>query len=183
MPDENLSPESQEEESVGISGEEEESSARRRSGRYSPHSTTTTGTTPPSRKRQPVTPKTEEEEDEEEERAAAAHAGSSATSDSDVDTSADLAAATTPLKQVLVAAIKLSGSISRQHSDRALQIVTDLLVSPFLIFSRKTGGKTRPSFDQHFPSVGMYISCYLGREKRAYAADFDTYGIVSWGGV
>jgi hypothetical protein len=139
MPDENLSPESQEEEeSVGISGgEEEESSAtrRKRSGRYSPHSTTTTGTTPPSRKRHPVTPKTEEEEDEE---VAAVHAGSSAASDSDVDTSADknleAEATTIPLKQILVAAIKLSGSISRQHCDRALQIITDLLVSPFFKF-------------------------------------------------
>jgi hypothetical protein len=146
MPDENLSPESQEEESVGIHGEEqreEESSTRRRSGGgYSPHSTTTTGTTPPSRKRNPVTAKEEEEEEpedddeEEEERSAAPHAGSSATSDSDVDTSADknLAAATTPLKQILVATVKLSASISRQHSDRALQIITDLLVSSFFLF-------------------------------------------------
>lgn len=121
MPDENLSPESQE--SVGIEDqelEEEESSTRRRSGGgYSPHSTTTTGTTPPSRKR--VKPK------EEEESATAVHAGSSATSDSDVDTSADKNS--THLKHILAATIKLSGSISRQHSDRALQIITDLLVS------------------------------------------------------
>nr|CAH0105559.1 unnamed protein product [Daphnia galeata] len=121
MPDENLSPESQEE-SVGIEEqelEEEESSTRRRSGGgYSPHSTTTTGTTPPSRKR--VKPK------EEEESATAVHAGSSATSDSDVDTSADKNS--THLKHILAATIKLSGSISRQHSDRALQIITDLLI-------------------------------------------------------
>lgn len=144
MPDENLSPESREEESVGISGGEEEESSttrRKRSGRYSPHSTTTTGTTPPSRKRHPVTPKTEEEEEDEEEEeevAAVTHAGSSAASDSDVDTSVDknleAEATTTPLKQILVAAIKVSGSISRQHCDRALQIVTDLLVSPIFNF-------------------------------------------------
>ncbi|XP_057377103.1 protein CBFA2T1-like isoform X2 [Daphnia carinata] len=59
----------------------------------------TTTSTPPSRKKHP-------EEDD---------------SPPDADDS-------TPLKQVLVATLKLSGSISRQHSDRALQIVTDLLI-------------------------------------------------------
>lgn len=36
---------------------------------------------------------------------------------------------TTSLKQVLAASVKLAGSISRQHSEKTLQIVTDLLVS------------------------------------------------------
>ncbi|KAI9561541.1 Protein CBFA2T1 [Daphnia sinensis] len=115
MPDENLSPQSQEE---SIGGAEKEDETRRNASRggYSPHSTTTTGTTPPSRKKH-QTPKEEEEEDE-----AASRAGESTTPDVDETLS------TTPLKQVLVATLKLSGSISRQHSDRALQIVTDLLI-------------------------------------------------------
>lgn len=121
MPDENLSPQSQEE---SIGGEEEEESETRTTlnvsrGGYSPHSTTTTGTTPPSRKRHP-----KEEEDKEDEGMAAA--GESTHSDVDSDQTGPT---TTPLKQVLATMIKLSGSISRQHSDGALQIVTDLLVS------------------------------------------------------
>ena len=144
--------------------EEEESSTRRRSGRgYSPHSTTTTGTTPPSRKR--VKPK----EEEEEESATAVHAGSSATSDSDVDTSADKNS--THLKYILAATIKLSGSISRQHSDRALQIITDLLVSWIPFFARRFSFSGTATFAIcSFSVVGFHlwltpISSVIWREK------------------
>ncbi|XP_032798426.2 protein CBFA2T3 isoform X3 [Daphnia magna] len=122
MPDENLSPQSQDE---SIGGEKEEEAEARRNvsrGGYSPHSTTTTGTTPPSRKRH-QTPKDEQDQDEE---MADAHAGES--TDVDPLMADQTTTTTTPLKQVLVATLKLSSSISRQHSDRALQIVTDLLI-------------------------------------------------------
>ena len=101
---ENLSPE------VAVTEQVEESSRRNASGGYSPHSTTG------SNSRELRAHREEEEEDEEEE-----NSGRSA------DDSGP--SATTPLKQILAAAIKLSGTISRQHWDRTLQVVTDLLVS------------------------------------------------------
>ena len=104
---ENLSPE------VAVTEQVEESSRRNASGGYSPHSTTGSNSRELRAHREE-----EEEEDEEEE-----NSGRGA------DDSGPSATTTTPLKQILAAAIKLSGTISRQHWDRTLQVVTDLLVS------------------------------------------------------
>lgn len=38
-----------------------------------------------------------------------------------------------PLKPVLLTVYRLAASISKQHADRTLQIVADLLVSPFVL--------------------------------------------------
>lgn len=131
---ENLSPEGADEISQG-SDELTASKRTNSGGGYSPHSTTgTTGTTTASRKRA-VTSQEEEEEEDETEDDDPTLLVPRVSSESDSVERAGPAINPTPLKQVLVAAIKLSGSISRQHSERTLQIVTDLLVSrPLPIF-------------------------------------------------
>ena len=88
------------------------------SGKDSPHSTT--GTPPSARQRQAANDSPSDEDNR--------------TREDKNDRSSSASSATYPtqaLKDVLSAALQLSGSISRQHSERSLQIVTDLLVSRF----------------------------------------------------
>lgn len=97
-------------------------------GGFSPHSTTTTppqttsGSVSDSTRKKKVKA-TEEEED--------GHGSSSPTpTEEENPPEADQAEETDtgPLKQCLAAAVRLSGTISRAHGERMLQIIADLLV-------------------------------------------------------
>lgn len=88
------------------------------SGKDSPHSTT--GTPPSSRQRQAARCNDDDQSVDHQ-----------VNDDKNASSASSATYTTQALKDVLSAALQLSGSISRQHSERSLQIVTDLLVSRF----------------------------------------------------